>query len=167
MIFRMIIRIIPSKNDYVGPILRTYWDDLPPLSNIIHLSQIHTPSHGTAFEACAAQLLRVKRLGFRFLDVTSGECTPPFPRRRGQRGDGGVQWPEAFNVRRESLPPLSLPLSSTLRERQKKRGRAWSSPTSMGMNEAGALRRAAPYFSRSQAALMRRIASTMFSSLVA
>ncbi len=36
-----------------------------------------------------------------------------------------------------------------------------------GMNEAGALRRAAPYFSRSQAALMRRIASTMFSSLVA
>lgn len=120
----MIIRIIPSKNDYVGPVLRTYWDDLPPLSNIIRLSQIHTTSHGTAFETCAAQLLRVKRLGFRFLDVTSGECTPPFPRRRGQRGDAGEQWPEAFNVQRESLPPLSLPLSSTLRERQKKRGRA-------------------------------------------
>lgn len=123
MIFRMIIRIIPSKNDYVGPILRTCWDDLPSLSNIIRLSQMHTTSHWTAFEACAAQLLRVKRLGFRFLDVTSGECTPPFPRKRGRRGDAGVQWPEAFNVQRESLPPLA-PSPPTLRERQKKRGRA-------------------------------------------
>lgn len=119
----MIIRIIPSKNDYAGPILRTYWDDLPPLSNIIHLSQIHSTSHWTAFEACAVQLLRVKRLGFRFLDVTSGECTPPFPRRCGQQGDGGVQWPEAFNVQRESSPP-SRSLSPYPAGETKKRGRA-------------------------------------------
>lgn len=119
----MIIRIIPSKNDYVGAILRTYWDDLTPLSNIIRLSQIHSTSHWTAFEARAAQLLRVKRLGFRFLDVTSGECTPPFPRRRGQRGDAGVQWPEAFNVQRESSPPLALS-PPPCGEDKKKRGRA-------------------------------------------
>lgn len=36
-----------------------------------------------------------------------------------------------------------------------------------GMNEAEPCDGQLPYFSRSQAALMRRIASTMFSSLVA
>ena len=57
----------------------------------------------------------------RFLDVTSGECTPPSPRRRwAQRGDGGVQWPESFNVQRKSFPPLAL--SPTLRGRQKNVG---------------------------------------------
>lgn len=124
MIFRMIIRIIPPKNDYVGPILRTYWDDLIPLSNIIRLSQIHTTSHWTAFEACAAQLLRVKRLGFRCLDVTSGECTPPFPRRRGQWGDAGEQWRGGIQ-RSTRIPPPSRSLSPLpCGGDKKKRGRA-------------------------------------------
>ena len=112
----------PSEKRLCGTNFAHLLRRFAPLSNIICLSQIHTTSHGTAFEACAAQLLRMKRLGFRFLDVSSGECTPPFPRRRGQRGDGGVQWPEAFNVRRESLPSRSLsPLPCG---RDKKRGRA-------------------------------------------
>ena len=49
--------------------------------------------------------------------------TTPFPRRRGQRGDAGVQSPEAFNVQRESFPPLA-PSSPPCGGDKKKRGRA-------------------------------------------
>lgn len=73
---------------------------------------------------------------------------------------GGIQ-------RSTRILPPSRSFFPTLRGRQKE---TWESHEALPRRwdeEVDALRRAAPYFRRSQAALMRRIASTMFSSLVA
>ena len=154
------------RNDYEIANLRTRRDEFALLSNIIRLSQMHNAPHWRAFAACAVILLRKKRLSSRISCGRSGDNTPFSRCMRTGQGLAGEERADGFGsdaMHCHSSPPtLSHPAEET-----KKTWESMKLSHVDGMNEAGALRRAAPYFSRSQAALMRRIASTMFSSLVA
>lgn len=97
---------------------------------------------------------------------TLGRRHPILSMRASRAGTRRRRTGQGIQLRCSALPLLSPTLPHSA-EGTKKRGRAMKLSHVDGMNEAGVLRRAAPYFSRSQAALMRRIASTMFSSLVA
>lgn len=165
MIFNTLMNSQGLRNDYEIANLCTRRGESALLSNIIRLSQMHNASRWRAFAACVAILLRKKRLDSRTSYGCSGDDTTSSRCMRAGRGHAGEEWAEGFGSDRVHFQS-SPPRSPTLRRGQK----TWESMKLShvdGMNEAGALQRAAPYFSRSQAALMRRIASTMFSSLVA
>ena len=154
------------RNDYEIANMCTRRDKSALLSNIIRLSQMHNASRWRAFAACVAILLRKKQLGSRTSCGRSGDNTPFSRCMRAGQGHAGEERAEAFGSDRAHCHS-SPPRSPTLPEGTKKTWESMKLSHVDGMNEAVALRRVAPYFSRSQAALMRRIASTMFSSLVA
>ena len=119
------------RNDYEIANLRTRRDEFALLSNIIRLSQMHNASHWRAFAACAVILLRKKRLSSRISCGRSGDNTPFSRCMRTGQGLAGEERADGFGsdaMHCHSSPPRS----PTLRRRQKKHGRAWSSPTSMG-----------------------------------
>ena len=166
MIFNILMSSQGLRNDYEIANLRTRRDKSALLSNIIRLSQIHNASRWRAFAACAAILLRKKRLGSRTSCGCSGDDTTSSRCMRAGQGHAGEERAEGFGSDRAHFHS-SPPRSPTPAEGTKKTWESMKLSHVDGMNKAGALRRAAPYFSRSQAALMRCIASTMFSSLVA
>lgn len=95
-----------------------------------------------------------------------GRMHTTLPEEAGTAGTRRRRTGRGIRLRYSAFPLLSPTLPHPA-ERTKK---TWESHEALPRrwdDEVDALRRAAPYFRRSQAALMRRIASTMFSSLVA